>query len=92
MGWLVTPVVHMAVYAQGPCGVPPMCADSTAGSGLRGRRHRETATCLGPPWLRSDAEDKAQGSPAPSAVSAGVRPLKSAPGHPRPPRKSLWSM
>lgn len=47
-------MVHMAVYAQGPCDVPPMCADSTAGSGLRGRRHRETATCLGPPWLRSE--------------------------------------
>ena len=79
-----------AVYAQGPWDMPPVCAASTAGSGLRGRRSRETATCLGPPWLRSDAEAKAQRSPAPSAVSAGVRPLKSAAGHPRPPRASLW--
>ena len=27
--WLVTPVVHVAMYAQGPCDMLPVCTDGT---------------------------------------------------------------
>lgn len=79
-GWLVAPVVHVAMYAQGPCDMLPVCTDGTTRSGLRGRLSQETATCQGPPWLSSDQRLKFSAQLTCQQELALLRALQGVPG------------